>query len=114
MTFLKPTKHTLAANLPEGISTLQTLIYDKYNDVNGNGIIKARFFIIEMENGKPELIDYTYTIIGLTGARKLQDKHSSTVIYYKAQFNHIKILENEINQVLKDLGTTKEVRLSIK
>lgn len=114
MAFLKPTKHSLAANLPEGTSKIFVSIYDRYRDKNGNTVIKARFQIVEIENGEPELIDYTYTIIGLTGARKLEDKYSSTVIYYRAQFNHIDILENHINQVLKELQTTKQVKLAIR
>lgn len=108
MTFIPITKEHYVANLPEGKTLVHTFIYDSRYDRNGNRVILARFIIIE--NGK-DLVDLTKTITNLTSGRLKEDKRGNK--FYRAQFNDISILEDEINQNLKRLGSTKEVRLSI-
>lgn len=110
---LKPNLQNYANQLPKQQNDIYVFIYDKKRDINGNTRIKARFFIIEMENGKPELVDYTKTISGLSLDSKLIDNKTSSTVFYSAQFNSIRVLEYELNRHLKDLKINKEITLTI-
>lgn len=113
MGFLHQTPLFHANNLPYDANHVYMFLYNTPNkkDINGNRIIKARFFIIEMENGIAELVDYTRTITNLAFGKILI---IADVVYCNVQYDSLRVFEYDINRHLKDLKVNKMVRVSIR